>query len=270
MTVTDLLPYVIALLAAGAFAGILAGLLGVGGGIVLVPAFGAILAAAGYGGGDMMQLCLATSLSTIIVTSGRSVIAHHRKGAVEWQILRDWAPWIVLGAIAGVWLVSRLTTRELQVIFGVLVFVVASYMLLSRAEWRISDHPPQGARRAGMAGAIGLVGVLLGIGGGSLGVPMLTLHGRPMHRAVATSAGFGAVIALPSVLAFLFVPAAGAPPGTVGSVNLPIFALTIAMTLLTAPIGANLAHGTDARRLRRIFAVFLLAVGLNMLRKALL
>ena len=91
-----------------------------------------------------------------------------------------------------------------------------------------------------------------------------------MHRAVATSAGFGAVIALPSVLAFLFVPAAGAPPGTIGSVNLPIFALTIAMTLLTAPIGANLAHGTDARRLRRIFAVFLLAVGLNMLRKALL
>lgn len=265
-----LLPYVLFLLAAGAFAGVLAGLLGVGGGIVLVPAFGAILTAAGYGGADMMQVCLATSLSTIIVTSMRSVTAHHRRGAVEWQILRDWAPWIVLGAIAGVWLVSRLTTRELQVTFGVLVLAVASYMLLSRSDWRLSDHPPQGARRAVMAGAVGLVGVLLGIGGGSLGVPLLTLHGRPIHRAVATAAGFGAVIALPSVLAFLFVPADGAPPGTVGSVNLPIFALTIAMSLLTAPYGATLAHKTDPRRLKRIFALFLMAVALNMLRKALL
>ncbi|KGJ17802.1 MAG: sulfite exporter TauE/SafE family protein [Kocuria rhizophila] len=267
---TELLPYVAALLAAGAFAGILAGLLGVGGGIVLVPAFAAILTAAGYGAGDLMQVCLATSLSTIFVTSIRSVLAHNRKGAVDWDILRAWAPWIMLGAIVGVWLVSRLSTQQLKAIFGVLVLCVASFMLISRADWRLADTPPEGARRAALGGTVGLVGVLLGIGGGSLGVPMLTLHGRPMHRAVATSAGFGAVIALPSVLAFLFVPAAGAPPGTVGSVNLPIFALTIAMTLLTAPIGANLAHGTDARRLRRIFAVFLLAVGLNMLRKALL
>ena len=265
-----LLPHVLAVLAAGAFAGILAGLLGVGGGIVLVPAYGAILAAAGYGGGDMMQICLATSLSTIIVTSMRSVTAHHRRGAVDWQILRDWAPWIVLGAFAGVWLVSRLTTHELQVIFGVLVFAVASYMLLSRSEWRLSDQAPQGAARAVMAGAVGLVGVLLGIGGGSLGVPLLTLHGRPIHRAVATAAGFGAVIALPSVLAFLFVPADGAPPGTVGSVNLPVFAITIAMSLLTTPYGATLAHNTDPRRLKRIFAVFLMVVALNMLRKALL
>lgn len=103
-----------------------------------------------------------------------------------------------------------------------------------------------------------------------MGVPLLTLHGRPIHRAVATAAGFGAVIALPSVLAFLFVPADGAPPGTVGSVNLPIFAITITMSLLTTPYGATLAHNTDPRRLKRIFAVFLMVVALNMLRKALL
>ena len=265
----DLLPYVAILLAVGAFAGILAGLLGVGGGIVLVPAFVAVLSAAGYGRGDVMQLSLATSLSTIFVTSIRSVLAHNRKGAVEWDILRAWAPWIMAGAIAGVWLVSQLSTQALKVIFGLIVLAVASYMLLGRSDWRVADTPPTGARRAGMAGSVGLIGVLLGIGGGSLGVPMLTLHGRPIHRAVATSAGFGALIALPSVLAFLFVPAADAPPGTVGSVNLPIFALTIAMTLLTAPIGASLAHRTDARRLKRIFAVFLMLIALNMLRKAL-
>lgn len=265
----ELLPYLAILLAVGAFAGILAGLLGVGGGIVLVPAFVAVLTAAGYGSGDLMQICLATSLSTIFVTSIRSVMAHHRKGAVDWDILRAWAPWIMLGAIFGVWLVAQLSTQALKAIFGVIVFLVATYMLLGRSDWRLAETPPTGARRAVMAGTVGLIGVLLGIGGGSLGVPMLTLHGRPIHRAVATAAGFGAVIALPSVVAFLFVPAAGAPPGTVGSVNLPIFAITIAMTLLTAPIGAALAHRTDPKRLKRIFAVFLMLIALNMLRKAL-
>lgn len=269
MTLTALLPYLAALLLAGGFAGILAGMLGVGGGIVLVPAFMAILTAAGHGGPDVMQICLATSLATIFVTSIRSVLAHHRKGAVDWEILRNWAPWIMLGALVGVWLVSRLTTRELQLIFAVLVFVVASFMLLSRAEWRLAETPPTGLRRVGLAGAIGLVGVLLGIGGGSLGVPMLTLHGRPIHRAVATAAGFGAVIALPSVLSFLFLPAQEAPPGTVGSVNLPMFGIVIAMTLLTAPLGATLAHGANPRLLKRLFALFLMAVALNMLRKAL-
>src|SRR5690606_37618559 len=122
MTVTALLPYLAALLLAGGFAGILAGLLGVGGGIVLVPAFVAILTAAGYGGPDMLHVCLAPSRATLFVTSIRSVLAQHRKGAVEWQILRLWAPWIMLGAMAGVWLVSRLGTRELQLIFAVLVF----------------------------------------------------------------------------------------------------------------------------------------------------
>lgn len=270
MALTVLLPNLAALLAAGAFAGVLAGLLGVGGGIVLVPAFFAILTAAGYGGADVMQVCLATSLATIFVTSIRSVLAHHRKGAVDWDILRNWAPWIMLGAVTGVWLVARLTTRELQVIFGVLVLVVASYMLASRPGWKIADSPPVGPRRAAMATTVGLVGVLLGIGGGSLGVPMLTLHGRPIHRAVATSAGFGAVIALPSVLAFLLVPVEAAPPGTIGSVNLPIFGIVIAMTLVTAPLGAAAAHRTDPRLLKRIFAVFLMAVALNMLRKALI
>lgn len=269
MTLIDLLPYFAILLATGAVAGVLAGLLGVGGGIVLVPAFVAVLTAAGYGTGDVMQVCLATSLATIFVTSMRSVMAHHRKGAVDWTIIRGWTPWIMAGAIAGVMLVSRLSTQSLKVIFGVMVLAVASYMLVSRSDWRLAETPPLGARRAALAGTIGLVGVLLGIGGGSLGVPMLTLHGRPIHRAVATAAGFGAAIALPSVVAFLFLPAAGAPPGTVGSVNLPIFAITIAMTLLTAPIGASLAHRTDPRRLKRIFAVVLIFIALNMLRKAL-
>lgn len=265
----EILTAILALLAVGGIAGLLAGLLGVGGGAVLVPAYTIVLEAGGFDGPDMMQLCLATSLASIIVTSLRSVMAHHRRGAVEWEVLRSWAPWIAAGAILGVWLVSRLHTRELRLIFGALVLVVALYTAFSRADWKLSDQMPRGVRRVGLASGLGLVSVLLGIGGGSIGVPMLTLHGRPVHRAVATAAGFGATIALPSVLVFLLVPVADAPPGTVGSVNLPFFLITIAATLVTAPLGARLAHRTDPARLRLIFVLFLIVVAVNMLRKAL-
>lgn len=264
------LPLLLALIAAGAFAGVLAGLLGVGGGIVLVPAYVAIFSASGYGSDEMMRMCLATSLATIIVTSARSVLAHHRRGAVDWSILREWAPWIAIGAVAGAMTVSRLRTPTLQAIFAVLVFVIALWMLLSRADWRLAAQMPRGAARAALGAVVGFLSTLLGIGGGSLGVPLMTLHGVPIHRAVATAAGFGALIAVPSVATFLFQPVSIAPPGTVGSVNLIVFAITISMTILTAPLGAALAHRANPRRLKRIFALFLLLVALNMLRKALL
>ncbi|MFV0385877.1 sulfite exporter TauE/SafE family protein [Paracoccus sp. (in: a-proteobacteria)] len=258
------------LMATGAFAGVLAGLLGVGGGIVLVPAFLYVFTQAGYGGPDVMQACLATSLATIIVTSARSVLAHNRKGAVDWQVLKGWAAGIGIGALAGVLLVGSLRTHTLQLIFAGLVIVISTYMALSRPHWRLADDMPSGWRRAVMAPATGFVSVLLGIGGGSIGVPLMTLHGRPIHRAVATAAGFGVLIAVPSVVAFLFLPVGNPPPLTVGSVNLPAFLITISMTLLTAPIGANLAHRTDAARLKRYFAFFLMLVALNMLRKTLI
>lgn len=263
------LPF-LTLIGTGAFAGVLAGLLGVGGGIVLVPAFLFVFTQAGYGGPDVMQLCLATSLATIIVTSIRSVLAHNRKGAVDWQILKGWALGIGIGALVGVMTVGSLRTHTLQIIFAVLVVIIASYMAISRSHWRLADEMPTGWRRAVIAPFIGFFSVLLGIGGGSIGVPLMTLHGRPIHRAVATAAGFGVLIAAPSVLGFLFLPVSNAPPYTVGSVNLPAFLVTICMTLITAPLGAALAHRTDAVRLKRYFAVFLFLVALNMLRKALM
>ncbi|NHF73409.1 sulfite exporter TauE/SafE family protein [Paracoccus xiamenensis] len=266
---TEMILPAITLALVGAFAGLLAGLLGVGGGIVLVPAFLYLFSAAGYGSDDLMQICLATSLATIIVTSARSVMAHNRKGAVDWQILKDWAAGIMLGAAAGVMLVSSLRTQTLQVIFGVLVIVIASYMMFGRASWRLADRMPQGPVKYVMAGLTGFVSVLLGIGGGSIGVPLMSLHGLPIHRAVATAAGFGGLIALPSALLFLLTPTENAPPGTIGAVNIPAFLIVIAMTLLTAPLGAALAHRLDAKMLKRVFAGFLMLVALNMLRKTL-
>lgn len=258
------------LIAVGGFAGVLAGLLGVGGGIVLVPAFFFVFDALGLAGPQLMQLCVATSLATIVVTSARSVASHNKKGAVDWDVLRDWAPGVVLGAGAGVLVVAQLDTLTMQVVFGTLAFVIGLYMALGQAWWLLADDLPRGVKRVLIAGSMGLLSVLIGVGGGSMGVPLMTLHGRPMHQAVGTAAGFGFLIAAPSVLGFLFVamPASDQPPLTIGVVNLPAFAIVVAMTFLTAPLGAKLAHRLEPQSLRRVFAVFLLLLAANMLREA--
>ncbi len=264
----DLLPMILLLLAIGAIAGVIAGLLGVGGGIILVPAFFYAFYALGYDGPDLMQVCLATSLATIIVTSLRSVLLHNRKGSVDWTILKGWSPGIAVGAVLGVLVVAQLRTPVLQAIFGTLALVVALYLGLGRSQWRIGPEMPKGPARVVLSPLVGFLSVLMGIGGGSFGVPLMSLYGTPIHRAVATAAGFGVTIAVPSVAGFLLTPVTGAPPYTVGSVNLPAFLLIIAMTLITTPMGVKFAHAMDPKPLRRVFAVFLAVVALNMLRKA--
>lgn len=259
------------LIVTGAVAGVLAGLLGVGGGIVLVPAFFYVFQTLGYGGDQLMQMCLATSLATIIVTSLRSVMSHNKKGAVDWDILRSWGPGIAIGAIIGVTVASSLRSTTLQALFGVLALVIGCYMAFGRADWRLGSEMPKGARRMILSPMVGFLSVLMGIGGGSFGVPLMSLHATPIHRAVATAAGFGVIIAVPSVIGFLFLPveAAVRPPLTVGAVNLVAFVVVIAMTLITAPWGVKLAHAMDPKPLKRVFAVFLILVALNMLRKSL-
>lgn len=266
-----LLPMIALLMLIGAFAGIIAGLLGVGGGIVLVPAFYYVFAHMGYDSSYLMQICLATSLATIIVTSTRSVMAHNKKGAVEWPILKGWAAGIAVGAVIGVLVAASLRSVTLQMIFGATGVIIGLYLAFGRPEWRLGEVMPKGIARLVMAPFVGFMSVLMGIGGGSFGVPLMTLYGTPIHRAVATAAGFGVLIAVPSVLAFLFVniPAEVRPPLTLGAVNLPAFGVVIAMTLITAPLGARLAHALNPKPLKRIFAVFIIVVALNMLRKAL-
>jgi uncharacterized membrane protein YfcA len=257
------------LLALGAFAGVLAGLLGVGGGIVLVPAFFYVFTALGFDSPQLMQLCLGTSLATIVVTSMRSMLSHDKKGAVDWSILKGWVIGITLGATLGVFVASTLRSEFLQAIFGILASIVGIYMTFGRNHWRISHRLPGGILRAAVSSVIGFLSVLMGIGGGSFGVPTLTLFNVPIHKAVATAAGFGVIIAVPSVIGFLMVDIAVAPPLTVGAVNFPAFGLVVAMTLTTAPWGAALAHKMDPAPLKRLFGTFLILVALNMLRKAL-
>ena len=267
---SELLPMLALLLAIGGFAGVIAGLLGVGGGIVLVPAFFYAFSHLGYGGPQLMQICLATSLATIVVTSLRSVLAHNRRGAVDWAILRGWAPGIGAGALLGVLVAASLRSGTLQAIFGVLGIVVGLYLAFGRAHWRLGPVMPGGAVRAALSPPVGFFSVLMGIGGGSFGVPLMSLYGVPIHRAVATAAGFGMLIAVPSVVGFLFVTIdpATRPPFTVGAINLVAFGIIVAMTLITTPLGVRLAHAMDAKPLKRVFAVFIIVVAANMLRKA--
>ncbi|MEM9796602.1 MAG: sulfite exporter TauE/SafE family protein [Pseudomonadota bacterium] len=264
-----LLPLVAFLLAVGALAGVLAGLLGVGGGIVLVPAFYYVFQVLGYDGPQVMQVCVATSLATIVVTSWRSVKAHGAKGAIDWDILRRWGPGIAIGALLGSVTATQLRSETLTAIFAVLALIVALYMAFSKPHWRLADRMPQGPRVLAYSPAVGFASVLMGIGGGSFGVPLMTLHNVAIHRAVATAAGFGMLIAVPAVILFLILPTEAArPPLTLGLVNGPAFVVIVAMTVLTAPLGARLAHKMDPGPLKRVFAFFLFLVALNMLRKA--
>ena len=265
--ISELLPMVALLLVVGGVAGVIGGLLGVGGGILLVPAYFYTFNHLGYGGDQSMQICVATSLATIVVTSIRSVSSHHKLAAVEWSVLKSWAPFLVVGAIMGVLAAARLPSSALQALFGGVAGIVALWMAFGREDWRLGPEMPGQPARGAMGTGVGFLSAMMGIGGGSFGVPIMTLYGVPIHRAVATAAGFGVLIAVPSVLGFLFVPVVNAPPWTVGAISVPAFLVVIGTTLATTPLGVRLAHAMNPKPLKRAFAVFLALVALNMLRK---
>lgn len=261
------LPLLAAMIIVGGVAGVVGGLLGVGGGIVLVPAFFYTFNALGYSEGQIMQVCVATSLATIVVTSIRSVSSHNRKGSVDWAVLKSWGPWLVISAAVGVFVAARVPSAALQAVFGVLAGLAALWMAFGRDGARLGEAMPGQPVRALLASGTGFFSAMMGIGGGTFGVPLMTLYNMPIHRAVGTASGFGVLIAVPAVIGFLFVKAEGAPPYTIGAVNLPIFFLVIGTTLLTTPWGVRLAHAMDPKPLKRAFAIFLALVALNMLRK---
>ena len=249
----------------------IAGLLGVGGGIVLVPAFLHAFTALGYDGPQIMQVCLATSLATIVFTSARSVRGHAAKGAVDRDILRGWGPGIALGAVVGVLVAGGHAHHRADADLRGARDRRRPLHGFGRDDWRLGDRLPTGIGRAITAPVIGFLSVLMGIGGGSFGVPLMRLFGVPIHRAVGTASGFGLMIAVPSVIGFLLQGwgAPDQPPWTVGLVNLPAFLIVIGVTMLTTPWGVWLAHAMNPRPLKLAFAGFIMLMALNMLRKAL-
>ena len=257
---------------AGAIAGIISGLLGVGGGIILVPAFFYTFSVLGYQPDQLMQICVATSTGTIIFTSLRSVSAHHKRGAVILSLIRQWGPFIAVGSVLGVFAAASLRSQQLQLVFGCIGVSLGLYMLLGRKDWRISSELPGRLLSGLYAATIGFLSALMGIGGGSFTVPLLSAYSVPPHRAVATSPGFGLMISVPAFITFLATgwDIDNKPPFTVGYVNLPAVAVIVMTTMLTVPLGVRMAHALSPKQLRIIFACTILLLAGNMLRKALI
>ncbi len=270
----DTLMFIAAMLAAGALAGFVAGLFGIGGGFVVVPALASVLALLGTGGDSdkIMHVAIGTSLATIIFTSLRSVQAHARRGAVDFEILKSWTPWVVAGVVLGLIVARYMDGQALKITFGIGVFIMAWHFLfpvLTR-NGPVADHMPTGMLRGGLGSFLGGYCTLLGIGGGTPAVLIMTLSGQPMHRAVATAAGFGTIIAVPGTIGSILggLGETGLPYGSLGYVNIIAALAIISMSLITAPWGVAMAHSLNAAHLRRALGVYLLVTSSLMLASA--
>ena len=266
------------LLVAGAVAGLTAGLFGIGGGAVMVPALFFALGALGYSSEITMHVAVATSAAVIIVNGLRSASRHGKRGSVDHQILAlkrplvSWGIWIGVGAFAAATLIApRLSGEVLTLMFVALAVVVGAQFIFGRPDVRLVDRVPGGAAPALGGSVIGALSALMGIGGGSISVPLMRFAGVPMHRAVGTAAAIGVLIAVPATVGYTISGRGvlGLPPGSVGYVNLWGFLAIVAASLPAVPLGVKVAHRMDAVRLQRIFGVLLLLIAANMARQAL-
>ena len=255
----NLLLLAAAMLATGCLAGVMAGLFGIGGGIVIVPVLEFTLGLVGVDPAIRMHVAVATSLATIIPTSISSARAHHRHQAVDMVIIKRWAVFVLIGALAGAWIASQVHSRVLAMVFATLALLIAMKMILLPTSRNLTEDLPRGPLMAVIPTAIGCLSSMMGIGGGTFSVMTLTLFNQPIHRAVGTAALLGLVISLPATMGFIV---AGwndtrVPPGSVGYVSLIGFALIAPATVMMAPLGAKIAHSFSEKKLSMSFGVFL-------------
>ena len=260
---------ILALLAMGCFGGFAAGLLGVGGGMILVPFITMVLAARGVPDELVVHMAIATSLGTIMFTSLSSVRAHHKHGAVVWRIVKLLAPGILISSTVGPWIGKQMNTATLSMFFGVFVAFSATQMLVNKKPAAARDLP----KAPGMFAAGGVIGVLAGLvgaGGGFVSVPFMTWCGVRIHNAVATSAALGFPIALAGTLANVVYGwgEPGLPEYSLGFIYVPALLIIVAASVVMAPIGARTAHRMPVRQLQRIFALILYSLAAYMFWKA--
>jgi uncharacterized membrane protein YfcA len=246
------------LLLLGSVTGFLAGLLGIGGGMLMVPFMSFILTAKGYPADYTVKMAVATSLATICFTSMSSVRAHHRRGAVLWPIVRLLAPGILLGSLVGAQLAVALPGRILSILFAVFVAFSATQMFLDRKP-KPSRTLPGRVGTFGMGWVIGMLSSLVGAGGAFVSVPFMTWCNVKIHDAVGTSAALGFPIALAGTLGYIWAGQGmpEMPPGSIGYLYLPGLIVVSLASMCTAPLGARTAHRMDIRPLKKVFAVVL-------------
>ncbi len=256
-----------ALIAAGLVAGFLAGLLGIGGGGVLVPVLYEVFDVLGVEPGVRMHVTLGTTIAIILPTALKSFAGHRAKGAVDTDLLKRVAPFVIGGVVVGVLIAKVASGTELKWVWAIIAGLVAVKMLLGREDWRLGDHLPARPWPEIAAGAVGLLSTLMSIGGAIFNVPLLTLYGYPILRAVATASGVGPMIALPGVLGYAWAGwgVEHLPPFSVGYVNLLGLAIVAPLSVYAAPFGVRLAHNIPRRKLELAFAVFLICVSARFL-----
>ena len=261
----------VCLLLTGAIAGLLAGLLGVGGGIVIVPVLIIVAELFDVPHDVAMLTVVGTSLATIIPTSISSARAHRKRGAIDGGILRAWLPALIVGALLGGVASKALGSDGLTLIFGLVAMIVAVNLSLPKTLVLAEQPPVTRLAQSAVAFPIGGLSALMGIGGGTLAVPVMTMMSVPVHRAIATASVFGLAIAVPAVFGFIWngIGVEGRPPGSLGFVNLPAAIILFSVSVQTAPLGAKLAHKLAARPLKLAFAVFLAVSGARMLWRSL-
>ncbi len=272
MGLADMLMFFGLLGAAGAIAGLTAGLFGVGGGFVVVPALLAVFPVLTDKTDNLMLVAIGTSLATIVVSSARSLYAHSRRGAVDFALLKDWAIWLLLGVGGGLLVASVIDGNKLIMVFAVGVLIYSIYFLFPGMFQSLKGkfNMPVGPGRALLASVLGGFSSLLGIGGGTITVLTMVLCNRPVHQAVATASGVGVLIAVPGAIGFMLLGLGSdnLPEGSIGYINIPALLAVAAVSLFTAPIGARLAHSLDEKQLKRAFGVYLLLVSIAMYAKA--
>ena len=260
------LPLLAIAIGAGIFGGILAGLLGVGGGIVIVPALYLALSSAGMEPAVTMQVAVGTSLATIVFTSLSSGYGHYRRGAIDMDLLRLWAPSLLVGVIAGALLGGYVSGYILIAVFAIVAALVAIDMIFRRTKEGPEPKSFSKGVWAGLGTITGALSAMMGIGGGTIGVPLLNFLGYDIRRAVGTSAAIGFVIGLPGAIVYALagLGVEGLPPFSVGYVNLIAAAVIIPLSTSFAHVGVRLAHSIPRRTLRLAFGVFLLLTSLRM------
>jgi uncharacterized protein len=253
-------------LGVGAIAGVLAGLFGIGGGLVIVPMLVICFTWQGISQEHMMHLALGTSMASIIFTSVSSFRAHHKRGAVQWSVVQRIVPGILVGTFLGTCVAARLSTNFLKIFFVLFLYYVALQMLLDKKP-KPSRELPGNLGMFGVGNTIGVVSSLVGIGGGTLSVPFMMWCNLGIHQAIGTSAAIGFPIAIAGTVGYIIngLRVTGLPEYSFGYAYLPAFVGIVCASVLTAPMGVRLAHGLPVARLKRLFAVLLLLVGTRML-----
>ncbi|QDF27559.1 sulfite exporter TauE/SafE family protein [Halarcobacter anaerophilus] len=264
----ELLVLVPILLVSGVVAGLLAGLLGIGGGIVIVPMLYHIFIYMKIDISIAMPLAIGTSLSTIVVTSIISARSHHKKGGIDWDLSKRWIPFVILGVFIGAFSSKFIDGNSLKFMFGILLLVVSLNMIISSFKSLvIAKSLPGKVGQSIFATLLGWFSSLLGIGGGTLMVPLLSLFSFPIHKAVSTASLFGLIISIPATAGYIIVGwnVENLPFASTGYINWIAFIILVPMTMFFAPYGVKLAYKLNVKQLKLAFAIFLACVGLKMI-----